>query len=170
MLKLLCPKHWPQIAHFIVVQMKEIDSRFMEYSQKHRSRCKISVVWSPVWSSTLSAAGRPEVPTVPQTISVQGWAKLPHYGWTHNQGTPQVFFTGSFFQPNFWPTFTPKPITQRMRAHISSLSHWSTDCISQCKAIQKPVLLILYTVIADISRVGFHHVFAEGCAVWNSRS
>lgn len=124
------------------------------------------VILSSIWS--LSAPGCPEVPTVPETVPVQGRPQLPYNGWTHNQGTlqhkGQVFFSGSSFQPYFWPTFAPKPITQmRMRAHLSSLSHWPIDCVSQCRAIQKPVLLILYTDIVDIPRVEFHHAWWGVC-------
>lgn len=38
----------------------------------------------------------------------------------------------------------------RMRANISSLSHWPTDCVSQSKTIQKAVPLVLCTVIVAI--------------------
>lgn len=36
---------------------------------------------------TPAAPGRLEVPAVPQTVQVQGWAQLPHHGRAHHQGT-----------------------------------------------------------------------------------
>lgn len=82
------PKYWPQMIHFIVVQMKQWQSWFSKNIARNMdSADRFLLLWSFFWSYTLSASRRPEVPTVPQTVQVQGWPQLPHYGWTHNQGT-----------------------------------------------------------------------------------
>ena len=47
-----------------------------------------NVMWSSVWPSSSAAPGCPEVPTVPETVQIQGRPQLPHHGWTQHQGTP----------------------------------------------------------------------------------
>lgn len=73
-------------------------------------------------------------------------------------------FTGSSFQPNLVPTFAPK---QRMRDHISSLTHW----------LHQSMQGHLETCASDLLRShswacpeSAFTVFGEGCGVWSSRS
>lgn len=110
------------------------------------------LLWSFFWSYNLLAPGRPEVPTVPETVQVQGWPQLPHYGWTHNQGTQHT-------NPKFAVRFSllavaSKLIFDQSLPPRSSLKwgwdliflhwkHWPTECVSQGMAIQKLVVLVI---------------------------